>query len=146
MQTAPGGDEILRLRKVGREMEVGEQNLSRPQERPFRRERLLDLHHHLGAGEDFRRRLDEFGPGARIVLVRGARAGAGALLDDGLVPVMNELCDRGRRHADTEFIVLDLFGNADEHGWASTSTVVQSWRLSLAICRPFSTFRWPGVA
>ena len=29
--------------------------------------------------------------------------------------VMDELGDRGRRHADPEFVVLDLLGNADEH-------------------------------
>jgi hypothetical protein len=31
--------------------------------------------------------------------------------------VMYELGDRGWRHADPEFVVFDLLGNADEHGW-----------------------------
>jgi hypothetical protein len=30
--------------------------------------------------------------------------------------VMDELGDSGRRHADPEFVVLDLLGNADKHG------------------------------
>jgi hypothetical protein len=29
---------------------------------------------------------------------------------------MDELGDRGRGHADPEFVVLDFLGNADEHG------------------------------
>src|SRR5258708_1667759 len=32
------------------------------------------------------------------------------------MPVMHELGDRGRGHADPEFVVLDFLGNADEHG------------------------------
>ena len=62
-------------------------------------------------------RCDDLGPGADVFLVRRARAEAGLRLDNDLMAVMDEFGDRGRRHADPEFVVLDLLGNADEHGW-----------------------------
>jgi hypothetical protein len=39
------------------------------------------------------------------------------------MPVMDKLGDRGRGHADAEFVVLDLLGNADEHGNTSESAL-----------------------
>ena len=104
-------------------MQVGEEDLPGAQVLPFRSERLLHLHDHLGAGEDFGGRIDEFRPGAGVFLVRRSRADAGAFLHDRPVAVMDEFRDRSRRHADAEFVVLDLLGNADEHGCASLNLI-----------------------
>ena len=109
-------------------MQVGEQNLALAQEVPLRRQRLFHLHDHLGAGENFGGRIDEFGPGAGILLVRRSRADAGAFLHDRAMAVMDELGDCGGRHGDAEFVVFDFLGNADEHGTASLTPRVQSWR------------------
>ena len=47
---------------------------------------------------------------------------------------MDELGDRGRGHADPEFVVLDFPGNADEHGPHSESALkTGSIRLSQEI-------------
>ena len=67
--------------------------------------------------EDIGRRVGDLGAGAHVFLIGRARAEAGRLLDDDLMAVMDQFGDRGGRHADPEFVVLDLLGNADEHGW-----------------------------
>jgi hypothetical protein len=41
---------------------------------------------------------------------------------------MDELGDRGRGHADPEFVVLDFLGNADEHGPHSESALKSNLR------------------
>jgi hypothetical protein len=51
-----GGDatpeQVPRLLRIRREVEVGEQHLPRAQARPFRGLRFLHLHDHVGFGED----------------------------------------------------------------------------------------------
>ena len=98
-------------------MEVGEQDLSAPQELALFGQRLLDLHDHLGASENVVGACDDLGPGADVFLVGRSRAQAGLGLDNDLMAVMDQFGDRRRRHADPEFVVLDFLGNADEHGW-----------------------------
>ena len=115
------GHEIARLLKIGREMQVGEQDLPAFQPLALLRQRLLDLHDHLGLSEDVGPAGHDPGAGAHVFLIRRAGAYAGRSLDDDLVPVMDELGDRGRGHADPEFVVLDFPGNADEHGPHSES-------------------------
>ena len=128
------GHEVARLLEIGREMQVGEQDLPLAEPLALFGERLLDLHDHLGLREDVGRRVDDSAAGADIFLVRRPRAEAGRSLDDDLMAVIDELGDRGRRHADPEFVVLDLLGNADEHGLASESALkTNSWRLSQEI-------------
>ena len=97
-------------------MQVGEQDLPALEALALLLERLLDLHDHLRLREHLGPGGNELGAGADIFLVRRARAEAGPSLDNDLVPVMNKLGDRRRGHADPEFVVLDLLGNADEHG------------------------------
>jgi polar amino acid transport system substrate-binding protein/glutamate/aspartate transport system substrate-binding protein len=46
------------------------------------------------------------------------------------MPVMDELGDRGWRHADPEFVVLDLLWNADEHDWPPKAPGTDLSRLS----------------
>ena len=100
-------------------MQIGEQDLPAFQPLALFGERLLDLHDHLGLGEHFRPGGHDLGAGADVFLVGRPGAEAGGRLDDHLMAVMDELGDRGRRHADAEFVVLDFLGNADEHGTAS---------------------------
>ena len=51
MQTAPDFISALGLRPVGREVQVGEQDLPLAQARDLHRLRLLDLHDHVRGGE-----------------------------------------------------------------------------------------------
>ena len=48
------GHEVARLLEIGREMQVGEQDLPALQPLALFRQRLLDLHDHLGLREDIR--------------------------------------------------------------------------------------------
>ena len=98
-------------------MQVGEQDLPALEQLALFGERLLDLHDHLGPGEDIGRRGGDLGAGAHVFLIGRAGAKARRFLDDDLMAVMDEFGDGGRGHADPEFVVLDLLGNADEHGW-----------------------------
>ncbi len=104
-------------------MQVGEQDLPAFEELALLLERLLDLHDHLRFSEHLRSSRDDLRSGADIFLVRRAGAEAGRALDDDAMPVMDELGDRGRGHADAELVVLDLLGNADEHGNTSGSAL-----------------------
>ena len=114
-------------------MQVGEQDLPGAQELPLLGERLLHLHDHLCAAEDFGRRIDEFGPGSGVFLVRRSGADAGAFFHDCAVAVMDEFYDRSGRHADAEFVVLDFLGNANEHGAPPYEPhPEQSWRTAAA--------------
>ena len=115
--------EVARLRKIGRKMQVGEQDLPAPEPLALFRERLFDLHDHLGVSEHVRPGRDDLSPSADVFLIRRPRAEAGRRLDDDFMPVMDELGDRGRGHADPEFVVLDFLGNADEHGPHSESAL-----------------------
>ena len=49
------GDQIAGLLRIGREMQIGEQDLAGAQHLPLDGLRLLDLDDHLGAGEDLAR-------------------------------------------------------------------------------------------
>ena len=104
-------------------MQVGEQDLPAFQPLALFGERLLDLHDHLGLSEHVGAGRDDLGAGADVFLVGRPGPEAGGRLDDHLMPVMDELGDRGRGHADPEFVVLDFLGNADEHGPASESAL-----------------------
>ena len=58
------------------------------------------------------------------------------------MPVMDKLGDRGRGHADPEFVVLDLLGNADEHGPASESALKTDPRRLSQEIRPAGHLLW----
>ena len=96
-------------------MEIGEEDLSGPELRPFLRLRLLDLHDHVGLGEDFRRILGDGRAGRDIGSVIGVDAGARLGLDQYLVAVGDILADRTGRQADTGLAALDLFRNTNQH-------------------------------
>ena len=110
-----GGDQVLRLRQIGGEMQIGEQNLPAMQLLPLLGQRFLDFDDHFSPGENLRRRVNELGAGASVFLIRGTGSDARAPFDDHAVPMINKFRDRRRRHSDAEFVVLDLLGNADKH-------------------------------
>ena len=135
------GHEVARLLEIGREMQVGEQDLPALQPLALFRQRLLDLHDHLGLREDIGPGRDDLGAGADIFLIRRPGADAGRSLDDHLMSVMDEFGDRGRGHADPEFVVLDFLGNADEHGpHSETALKTDLRRLSQEIRRRDTRF------
>ena len=97
------------------EVEVGEEELPRPQARDLLRLRLLDLDDHLGGGEDVAGAAGDPRPGPLIGLVVEADAGAGARLDQHLMPVMHRLAHAARHQPDTVLLRLHFLGHADPH-------------------------------
>ena len=110
-----GGEQALGLFRIGREVEIGVEDLAVAQLHPFVGLRLLDLDDHVGLGEHFRGGLGDRRAGGAIGVVVGADAGAGAGLDQHLMAVRDIFADRRRRQADAVFVVLDFLGAADAH-------------------------------
>ncbi len=115
MQTAPGLDQIAGLVRIGREMEIGVEDLAFAQHGALDRLRFLDLHDHVGLGEDLGGSRDDHGAGGGIVGVRGADAGARIGLHPDLVALAHGFAHRHGRHADAVFVILDFLRYADEH-------------------------------
>ena len=106
----PEFEQPLGLLGIGREVQIGVEDLVVAQLHPFRRLRLLDLHDHVGLGEHLRGRLGDLGAGGLIGAVVGADAGARAGLDHDLVAVGDIFAHRAGRQADAVFVVLDFLG------------------------------------
>jgi len=100
---------------VGRQMQVGVEDLAGPQLLVLDRLRLLDLDDHVGAGVDLRCRGRDARAGGDIVLVGEADGGAGLGFDRHLVAVAAQFARTGRRQADAVFVVLDFLRYADVH-------------------------------
>ena len=110
-----GGEQALGLLRIGREMQVGVEDLVVAQLHPFAGLRLLDLDDHVGAGEDVFGGLDDLRAGGAVGVVVGADAGAGARLDEHLMAMRDVFADGARRQADAVFVVLDFLRAADAH-------------------------------
>jgi hypothetical protein len=115
MQTAPRLDQRGGLFGIGRQVQVGVQDLPRAQHLAFLRLRLLDLDHHLGAVEDLGRRGEQLGPGLPVLLVRQPDGCASAGLHGDRVAMQGQLSHAGRRQADAVLMVLDFLGYTDAH-------------------------------
>src|SRR5215469_503145 len=111
----PGAEQDVGQRPVGGEMQVGEQYLVLAQRAHLIRLGLLDLDDHLGRREYIGGARQNFGAGPLISAVIEADAGAGAGLDDDLVPVMHQFPHTARNKPDPVFVGFDLFRHADQH-------------------------------
>jgi hypothetical protein len=96
-------------------MQVGEQDLPAPQPFTLLRERLLHLHDHLRAVEDFGGVRNDRSPRPLVVVVSQARADAGIRLHDDLMAIRRKLAHGRRDESHAVFIVLDLLRHADQH-------------------------------
>ena len=130
---AAGVDESLGLHRVGRQVQVGEQDLVGTQHGSLDRLRLFDLDDHVGALEDLFGGVDDLGAGGLVHLVVQADLGGAVTLHHDLMAVGDQVADRGRRQSDAVLVDLDLFGDADQHGFSSQGTVVAvtsgGWQL-----------------
>ena len=113
---AAGIDEAARLLGVGRQVQIGEEDLRRAQHPPLRRLRLLDLDDHVGGGKDLGRGGDDARAGGRVGGIGGADARTRAGLHQHLVAGRGVLAHGRRRQADAVFLDLDFLGDADTHG------------------------------
>ncbi|MCY1170954.1 hypothetical protein D9M73_110440 [compost metagenome] len=103
------------LRLVGGEMEIGEQQVARLQQRDFARLRFLDLHDHVRLREHAGGVGQDRCAGRDIVRIAEIDAETGTGLHDHLMARSGEFSDRGRGEPDAIFVILDFLGNADAH-------------------------------
>jgi hypothetical protein len=95
---------------------IGEQNLSLPQQRDLRFQRLFHLHDHLGPAVDRRGVGYDDRPGLPKFLIRDTAALPRLRLDQYPVPGLDQGPHPGRHHPHPVFVVLDFFRNSDDHG------------------------------
>ncbi len=107
--------QIDRLFGIGREVEIGVEDLVLAQHRAFDRLGLLDLHHHLAFGEDLVRRVDDFCAGFDILRIGHIDPGTGVGFDPDFMALQHQLVRAFGRQADAVFVVLDFLGAADTH-------------------------------
>ena len=74
-------EQILGLRAIRREVQIGEQHLTAAQPLALDCQRLLHLHDHLARGEDLLGAVDDAASGGRVLVIAQSRAYAGAALD-----------------------------------------------------------------
>ena len=103
------------LLRIGREMQIGEQNLVRLEPAILDRLRLLHLDDHVGLSEHGFRRGQDARAGLLVGRVIGEDAGACAGLHQDLVAARGQLAHRTRHEPNPELIALDLCRNADAH-------------------------------
>ena len=109
------GQQIGRLLGIGCQMQIGEQHLPLTQPCPLDRLRFLDLHDHLGPGENRLSRRQHRGPCRNIIGIRKARTHTGPGLDRDGMATVHRLTRGIGCHADAEFLRLDLFRATDLH-------------------------------
>ena len=98
------------MRRIGREVQVGVQNLVGAQQGALLWLRLLDLDDHVGLGK-LRGRINGQRCAGRLVLrVAQADVGASAALHQHLVAVAAQLMHAGAGEADAVLMVLDFLG------------------------------------
>ena len=109
------GQKVPGLLRVRRQVQIGEQHLSRPQPLALGGLRLLDLHDHLGPGEQLLGRGHDLRPRRRVIRVGKARTQTRAALDHHLMTMRQRLACRVRCHSDPEFLRLDFPWTSDLH-------------------------------
>jgi hypothetical protein len=112
-------EERLRLLRVGREVEIGEEQQPLLHPRVLGLDGLLDLDDHLGIGPHVVGRRDDLGARALVQRVIEARALARAPLHDDPVPGVGQRARARRREPHAVLVVLNLLGESDDHCWLS---------------------------
>ena len=108
--------EVLGQLAIGGEMEIGEDDLPAPQQPALAGLGLLDLDDHFRLAVDLFGRGGHFGAMADVFVVAQAGAGARARLDQHAVSRAGQFFRPHGQQADAVFVILDFFGDADEHG------------------------------
>ena len=111
----PRFEQLLAELVRGGEVEVREEQLVLAHQRELGRDRLLDLHDHVGAAPDLFARRDDLRARLDVLLVGDAEPRPAPCSTSTVWPRCTEHRDAGRGHADAKLLGLDLFGNADAH-------------------------------
>src|SRR3989442_60783 len=126
----PGGGEIPDLRRVRREVQVGEQDMLLVQLPALLGLRFLDFDDQLRLGANV---FDNSCPCLLIGRVGGADARSGAGLDDDLMAVRGHLVHRGRRQAAPVLVGLQLLRHPDDH-----ARFIFERASAMLVCSPIS--------
>src|SRR6516165_8200384 len=108
-------DEIGGLLRVGRQMQIGEEDLPGFELLALRRERLLDLHDQLAARIDLIGGGHDFGPDRAVIGIAEAGTQPGARFDEDVVTVPGELAHRRGHQTHPIFAVHDFLRHTDQH-------------------------------
>jgi hypothetical protein len=131
--------------RLGREVQIGEQDLALLDQAELPGLGLLHLHDHLGIGEHRRGITGNLAAGLGIVRIGEVRAHAGPGLDEDRVAVMDEFAHRCRCQPDPVFAVLDLAGHADPHGHLPFTPPGRA-RRGFESPRPVYSVRTPAIS
>ena len=104
------------LGRIGGQMQIGEQDLTGAQHRPFGGLRFFDLDDHVAGFEHLGGGADDLRPGGDVIGIRKARAGACIGFDRNLMPMRHGLARGIGGDADAVFLRLDFLGASDVHG------------------------------
>ena len=96
-------------------MEIAEEDLVFPHERPFGGDRVLDLHDHVRPRPDLFGAPRDLRPGLFVEVVGEAAVLAGAGLDQHPLSRPGQRLGAGRRKGDPVFVLFDLRWNAYKH-------------------------------
>ena len=96
-------------------MKIGEKDLAFSQARTLDGLRFFDLHDHIRLSENLFDILFNCGARGDIVGIRTPCAEAGTGFNNHFVTGMNKLGHGIRHETHTEFVILDLFWNANQH-------------------------------
>src|SRR5262249_16975137 len=112
----PTRHQLLGLRAIRREMQIGEQHLPARQFFALRGEWLLYLHDQFGAIEYSVAIRYDLGPSTFIVAISESCPCPCLPLDQNLVPILGELTHSRGHNTDAVFVVFDLPWHTDQHG------------------------------
>ena len=112
--------EVVGLRGIGSQMQIGEDDLASAQLPPFGCKRFLHLHDQFGALKYLIRTCHDFGTSGHVLLIGNAGACTCGRLDRNAMPPRRQFLDGCRSEADAVFVGFDFSGNADEHGYLAT--------------------------
>ena len=104
------------MRRIGSEVQVRKEHLTRPQHLALERLRLLDLDDELRASKHIRLAARDGSARRAILRVVYPDAVAGAGLDDHFMAGSDELANTRRHQADAILMNLDFPRNTDAHG------------------------------
>ena len=104
---------------VGGEVEVGEDDLSASQERPFGGKRLLDLDDQISGSEDFGVRTEQGGSAGGVIVVCDAASEASTAFDEHLMAVAYQFFNAAREHGDAVLVRFNFPWQTDVHSETS---------------------------
>jgi hypothetical protein len=109
-------DEVLGLLRIGRQVQVSEQDLPRTQALAFLRLGFLHLHDHVRDGKDFIGACGDRRADLPIGCIVETDALPRVAFHDDIVALRDEFLYGGRREADAVFQHFDFLRHADTHG------------------------------